>query len=109
MVIISKSRKAVSNVVAGQTVLCLQMKNKVKMQTKRMFAGKQKRCRRIEACWECGFLKEEMRNEMFRSTIIGTGDWRSVTYLCTICEDGNLKLGGVTFSHERDRQMQQQT
>lgn len=43
MVIVNKSRKAVSNIVAGQTVLCLQMKNKqVKMQMKKsMFAEKQ--------------------------------------------------------------------
>lgn len=109
MVIISKSRKAVSNIVAGQTVLCLQMKNKVKMQIKRMFSGKQKRCRRIEACWECGRLKEEMRNEMFRRSKIGTGDRRSVTYMYTVCEYVNLKLDGVTFSHGRDSQIQQQT
>lgn len=40
MVIINKSMKAVSNIVAGKTVLCWQMKNKqMKMQMKRMFAG----------------------------------------------------------------------
>lgn len=43
MVMINKSRKAISDIVAGQTVLCLQMKNKqLKMQMKKsMFAGKQ--------------------------------------------------------------------
>lgn len=56
MVMINKSRKAISDIVAGQTVLCLQMKNKqLKMQMKKsMFAGKQKTCQGIEACWECG-------------------------------------------------------
>lgn len=41
MVMINKSRKAISDIVAGQTVLCLQMKNKqLKMQMKKsMFAG----------------------------------------------------------------------
>lgn len=31
-----------------------------------------------------------------------------ISELYTICKDVNLRLGGVTSSHERDSQMQQQ-
>lgn len=62
MAIINSSRKAVSDIVVGQTVLYLQMRSKqVKMQMKK--GSKQKRSQRIErGMLECRCLKDRMRN-----------------------------------------------
>lgn len=71
MVILDKFRK-LSNIVAGEMALCLQMKNKqVKMQKKKRqtacFQGNnQKRGQGVEAFGECGCLKKEMRNEVLK-------------------------------------------
>lgn len=71
MVILDKFRK-LSNVVAGEMALCLQMKNKqVKMQKKKrqtacLQGNNQNRGQGVEAFGECGCLKREMRNEVLK-------------------------------------------